>query len=96
MGALGVFPLINALTEKRALGASKHSVAATTEALAGYVEVSFGHDARLLRHIGGPQVEDIFVLTKGRHAQRANTKPPSKRRRPASISTPSWNFSTSG
>ncbi len=39
MGALGVFPLINDLTEKRALGAGKHSVAATIEASAGYVEV---------------------------------------------------------
>ena len=50
----GLFALINDLAEKRT-GAGKHSVAASIEALAGYVEVHFGHYARLLRHIGHPQ-----------------------------------------
>ena len=71
---------------------SKHSVAATIEALAGYVEVHFGHDARLLRHVGYPKFEDIFVLMKGRHAKWANTKPPSKRSRPASVLDPFMEF----
>ena len=56
------------------------------------MEVHFRHDVRLLRNIGYPQVEDIFVLMKGRHAKRANTKPPSKRSRRASALGPFMEF----
>ena len=52
----GLFALINDLAEKRAQGAAEHSVAATIKALAGYVEVHFEHEERLMRDIGYPEL----------------------------------------
>lgn len=53
----GLFALINDLSEKRAQGAAAHSIEATIDALAGYVDVHFEHEERLMRDIGYPDLD---------------------------------------